>query len=168
MKKLFLSIVVLFIAGCAPLNFGQSAMPDTMPEDFNFTIQFGYDKKNEINTYENKIRKDLIENGIAEAPFTFTDEEMQYIYEKMKEVNIIGDKKLEPGLLEDNCQFEPHEDDAWKITINDETYRIEIPGHHCYPTDDAEELLQLRYEIFKIVKGKDAYKQLPKAVGGYD
>ena len=35
-------------------------IPEEMPNDFNFSIQFGVQKKNEINTFEGTVTKDLI------------------------------------------------------------------------------------------------------------
>lgn len=166
MKKVFLMIVLFFLVGCAQMNFNQTSMQEDMPEDFDFSIQFGINKMNEINTYENSIKKDLIDNGTATASFAFTKEEKQTIYEMMKEIAIIEDKKLKPLLA--NCHQEPYEEDAWKITMNGKTYRLNVSEEYCELTDDAKELFNLRHKIFRIVRGKGVYKDLPDAVGGYD
>lgn len=38
------------------------SMPEAMPSDFDFLLKFGVRKRNEINTYENTITKDLVAN----------------------------------------------------------------------------------------------------------
>ncbi|MDQ0916328.1 hypothetical protein [Paenibacillus sp. V4I5] len=71
-------------------------MPKEMPNNFDFMVRFGYGEvtKNEINTYQDTVTKDLIINGNAIANITFTMEEMRSIYEKMREINIMGTKEL--------------------------------------------------------------------------
>lgn len=165
MKKL-LSVIflVLLLGACSLFN----RMPEKMPDDFDFSVQFGVNKNNEINTYDGTVTKDLIEDGKVTANITFSNEEKEFIYEMMKEINIIENKKLTPSFLKQNCFQEPHEDDRWKITMNGETYTYDISGVYCEPSEDAKELIELRNEIFRIVKEKQAYQELPEAKGGYD
>jgi len=139
-----------------------------MPDDFNFSIQFGFGKNNEINTFEGTLTKDLIADGKAETDFTFTSKEMREIYEMMREVNVLESKRLKPNSIVNGCYQEPHEEDRWTIDINGKTIRLDVSGAYCEPTDDAKELFDLRNEIFMIVKGKEEYKALPDPVGGYD
>lgn len=77
--------VLLLLTGCSWSKAAE--MPLEMPEDFNFVVRFGYGEvtKNEINTYEGIVTKDLISKGSATAELTFTDEEMKEIYNKMRD-----------------------------------------------------------------------------------
>ncbi len=168
MKKLFSIMILTFLLTACSLFINPVSMPENMPDDFDFSIKFGFDKKNEINTYDGTVTKDLIMDGTATATITFIHEEKQNIYDRMKEINITETKKLTPKLTDRTCFQEPHEDDEWKITINGETYKHSISGEYCHPTDDAKELIELRNEIFRMVEGKKAYQDLPEARGGYD
>jgi len=52
----------------------QNLMPQEMPEDFDFMVRFGYGEvtKNEINTYQDTVTKDLVVKGTATADIAFT------------------------------------------------------------------------------------------------
>lgn len=165
MKRIMMMFVLLglFVISCSGKNM---EMPEEMPTDFNFSIQFGVGSKNAINMFENQIVKDLIVDGIATAPFRFSEDEMIKIYRKMREINIMEEKKLKPW--KKNCSQIPYEEDKWTIQMNGKTIIHEWSGEHCEKTKDAEQLLELRNFVFGIVKNKDEYKQLPEATGGYE
>jgi len=90
------------------------------------------------------------------------------IDQMMREVNIVESKQLKPIDIVNGCYQQPYEEDRWTIDINGETIRLDVSGTYCEPTGDAKELFDLRNEIFIMVKGKEEYKALPDAVGGYD
>src|SRR5690625_336765 len=90
-------------------------MPEQMPEDFGFSIQYGVGKKNEIDTFKGVVIKDLVENGTAKANITFSDKEMAEIYEKMKNINVLEEKNFTS-----KCESEPYEETEWKIILNGE------------------------------------------------
>ena len=48
-------------------------MPKDMPNDFDFSIQFGVQKKNEINTFEGTVTKDLIADGTVTTEVILTE-----------------------------------------------------------------------------------------------
>ncbi|MER2263009.1 MAG: hypothetical protein ABS934_13435 [Psychrobacillus sp.] len=143
-------------------------MPKDMPNDFDFSIQFGVHKKNEINTFEGTVTKDLIVDGTATTEVMFTEEEMKDIYKKMQEINIVETKEFTPEPINGMfCKQEPYEKDKWEITINGETITHFISGEDCEPTDDAKQLIELRNYVFNIIKSKVEYKSLPEPSGGY-
>ncbi|WHT48562.1 hypothetical protein QNH10_01620 [Sporosarcina thermotolerans] len=65
-------------------------MPNSIPDDFGFSLQFGITKKNEINTFNGTFTKDLITAGTVTTDLTLTEEEMVSIYEMMKDVKFAG------------------------------------------------------------------------------
>lgn len=177
MKRL-LTLIMIFsclAAGCGaekvpsqmPEDTPQN-MPNDMPDDFDFMVSYGYDevRKNEVNTYQDTVTKDLIVNGTASADITLNADEMRSIYAKMKDMNIMGPLKLEPDSL--SCNQIPYNEDSWKITLNGETISLAWSEKHCEVTDDAKKLQELRIFIQEIIEDKEAYKQLPASVGGYD
>ncbi|NIK78103.1 hypothetical protein FHS15_003241 [Paenibacillus castaneae] len=146
----------------------QNNMQTEMPNDFNFIVRYGYGEaqKNEINTYEHTVTKDLIVKGTATANITFTPEELKSIYEKMREINIMGTKVLAPSTS--NCGVIPYNEDSWEIRLNGETKSFTWSEKHCELTNDAKQLLELRTYIQHLVEDKEEYKKLPEAEGGYD
>ncbi|MUK90715.1 hypothetical protein GMD78_20375 [Ornithinibacillus sp. L9] len=171
LRIFFLLMILPILSGCffnverSNENSNEKNMPKDMPTDFNFSLKSGINKNNEINTYENTLTKDLIEDGKVTTTTTFTGEEMLDIYEKMRGINILAEKNLIPVTT---CMQEPYEDDEWKITINGETTKLLISGKYCESTEDAKQLIQLRNYIYSKVKRKEEYKNLPKAKGGYE
>ncbi|WP_160037192.1 hypothetical protein [Paenibacillus sp. An7] len=149
------------------INQLSKEMPEEMPEDFNFSLSYGYGEvnKNEINTYNNSVTKDLIIKGTAKADFSFSQDEMQSIYKKMKEINIM---RINEFSQQGDCAKTPSNTDSWKITINSETKTFSWTDQHCSVSNDEKLLLDLRTYIQLIVNGKDVYKALPEAEGGYD
>lgn len=184
--KLILSLIILSIGlwGCQQggkeeefnsetskkvTNTPTSKMPKDMPSDFDFSIQFGVQKKNEINTFKGTVTKDLIADGTVTTELNLTKEEMEDIYEKMKEINIDETKKFTPEPINGSvCLQEPFGEDAWEIIINDETITQLFSGEYCEPTTDAKQLIELRDYVFNIIKSKGEYKSLPESNGGYE
>ncbi|UQZ32616.1 hypothetical protein C2I18_03010 [Paenibacillus sp. PK3_47] len=72
-------------------------MPLEMPEDFAFSVRFGVKGKNEVNTFEHTVTKDLVSNGTATANLTLTQDELTEIYARMRDINVLGDLQLEIG-----------------------------------------------------------------------
>ncbi|AIQ42207.1 hypothetical protein MKX70_18740 [Paenibacillus sp. FSL R7-0312] len=170
--RLFL-LAVLLIAGCNMNNEVEPApeqqeMPEEMPVDFDFLVRYGYGEvtKNEINTYSDTVAKDLIVNGTATANITLTGDEMRSIYDQMREINIMGSLELVPA--SHNCATTPYQEDSWQVTVDGVTRNLTWSDENCELTDDSRQLLELRTFIEDIVAGKDAYKELPEAEGGYD
>ena len=185
MKKLSLILSLIFFSiglwGCQQsdkkeeinnenLNIvANSTTPKDMPSDFDFSIQFGVQKKNEIDTFKSTVTKDLIVEGTATTELILTEEEMKDIYNKMREINIVETKEFTPkALFGTVCTMEPYEEDEWKILINGETITHLISGEYCEPTNDAKQLIELRNYVFNIIKSKGEYQSLPEAKGGYE
>ncbi|MEK4485418.1 hypothetical protein MHH81_07395 [Psychrobacillus sp. FSL H8-0484] len=139
-------------------------MPEAIPSDFDFIVEFGVRKRNVINTYEDTVTKDLVADGTVTTNLTFTTEEMDKIYQKMKEINITGKKNTNP---QTNCLRIPFSEDEWEITINGGVITHTVSEQYCSETSDDKQLIELRNYVFSLVKNKDEYKKLPEAEGGY-
>ncbi|NIK67789.1 hypothetical protein [Paenibacillus sp. BK720] len=161
-----LSVAFAFLAGCGKETL-KTQMPEKMPEDFRFSVSYGYGEvnKNEINTYAGTVTKDLVTKGTATAALSFSDDELQSIYAKMKDIAVLDEKQFPQ---KGNCSQTPSSTDSWKMTVNGETKTLSWTNEYCDMTKDAQDLLELRSYIQKLVEGKDAYKALPAAEGGYD
>lgn len=163
--KILLFIFAFFLSGCGLNNDTKDVMPDEMPSDFGFSVKFGVGKKNEIDTFEGKITKDLVDDGTTTINLPLTIEEKAKIYEKMKTINIISMKDLVPKT---ECMTKPYSEDEWKITINGETITTSISGAYCEKAIDENKLIDIRNYIRNIVQSKGEYKKLPEATGGYE
>ena len=139
-------------------------MPKAMPDDFDFIVKFGVRKRNEINTFENTVTKDLVANGTVSASLTFTTEEMEKIYLKMKELNIADWKNTNP---QTNCRRTPPIEEEWEIKLSGEVITQTISEQSCTETSKENQLLALRNYIYSFVEEKEAYKNLPAAEGEY-
>lgn len=159
-------MALLLMSGCGQDN-RHFQMPNEMPEDFNFSVSFGYGEvnKNEINTYEHTVTKDLIMNGAAKAKVAFSEEEIQGIYDKMKAINVMDMDEIPQQA---GCSQKPSSTDRWSITMNGQTKTLSWTDEDCKVSEEEQQLWDLRIYIQQIVDGKDAYKALPEAVGGYD
>ncbi|ULO10285.1 hypothetical protein H1230_10025 [Paenibacillus sp. 19GGS1-52] len=179
MRKLFLGLsifLLLPLTGCRETNKQKAepsavtavSMPEVKPDDFAFSIAFGYGttNKNEINTFEHTVTKDLVTKGTATATLTLTNDEMQLIYERMREINVLKELKLETA--SSGCSTTPYSEDRWEVLINGVERNFEWSSEKCELTDDAQQLKELRDYIFERVSTKKEYIELPEAVGGYD
>lgn len=141
-------------------------MPETMPADFAFSVRFGITGKNEVNTFNGTVTKDLVIKGTAQAELVLTDSEMADIYARLRTINIYRELNLEPDMR--NCTKTPFGEEHWQIRLDGEERSFYWDEENCEITADAEQLKELRSYIFELVKSKPAYLELPEAVGGYD
>lgn len=139
-------------------------MPGEMPDDFAFSVAFGVGSKNRVDTFNNRVTKDLISDGTVTIDLELSEEEMTEIYQLMRDINIMNIGQLIP---KSDCRLEPHDTDIWRIQVNGEIQEFTWTNQYCELTKDAQELLDLRNQIYFIVKAKDEYKALPEATGGY-
>lgn len=165
-----LFFLTLLIFGCESSSSvnekgNPQTMPMEMPNDFKFIVKFGVLKKNVIDTYEETVTKDLVADGTVTTNLTFTTEELESIYLKMKDINIIETKDFIPKT---NCLQEPFSEDEWKISVNGEVITHVISEKYCETTNDAKQLIDLRNYVFSLIKSKEEYKNLPEATGAYE
>lgn len=166
MKQLFgtiLLLLLLFGSGCSSQSSNHQD-PDSMPEDFAFSVSYGIGSKNRIDTYSHKVVKDLIADGKAEATITFSKAEMQTIYRRMMDIDVFGEKKL---IADTGCFRQPSSDDYWKIRIGGVEKTMHITTQYCELTDDAQAFMDLRNFVVEMVEGKEEYTALPEPNGAY-
>lgn len=175
---MMLAIILIACAETSPKNEPPSSsktnltartMPNDMPDDFGFSVSFGYGMKDEINSFNGTVTKDLIADGTVTVVLVLTDAEMLEVYKKMKEIGVTNPKQFTPKpIIGESCEQEPYEEDVWKITFVGETIEHHISGKYCEPTEDAKQFYALRNFVFSKMKNKDEYIELPEASGGYD
>jgi hypothetical protein len=139
-------------------------MPQEMPSDFNFSLTYGSYGKKIVDTFNDRVVKDLIEDGTIEANISLTDEEMRQIYQEMVNINIMGNLDIEEN---QNCHSEPPALSSWRVQVNGETISISYKPY-CDETSDILKLIKLEDFIHSMIVEKAEYKELPEANGAYE
>jgi len=157
----FISIIVLFILSAVIIscscNCGQ--------EDIDLKVDLKYGYKDEVNTFENSLKKDLVMDGTADTTFAFNLEQKNAILEMANEVSFFD----MPDTIKTTAKYEqnpsPGEQmlrikfDKWDHTVIWE-----------YPIGDSkleQDIKKLSYFIINIVINSSEYEALPDAKGGY-
>ncbi|GAK05722.1 hypothetical protein JCM19037_4249 [Geomicrobium sp. JCM 19037] len=138
-------------------------LPAEMPDDFNFSLTYGYAGANGIDTYEGTVTKDLIPNGDVTIDLSLTESEMEEIYDQMVEVNLLETAEY----VSDVQCVDPHGQNYIEMTINGERVEREWISAQCDGND--EQLSEwLSFIHFELIEPKEEYQALPDPEGGYD
>ncbi|MEQ2528237.1 hypothetical protein WMO40_16240 [Bacillaceae bacterium CLA-AA-H227] len=157
LKKIYLILgLCIVIMGCS------NKTSDVAPNDFNFSLSYGTYGKQKIDTFNDIVVKDLIEDGTMEVQISLSDDELKQIYEEMMKIDIMGDLDIEKS----DCISEPPHPTEWEIQMNGQRKTISYSDYCDYPKD-VENLIELKDFIHQIVSSKDQYNKLPEARGGY-
>ena len=158
---LIMVISLILVAGCNNLQYNTN---QKMADDFNFSLTYGTYGKQKIDTFNNVVVKDLVEDGTIEASISLTKKEKQAIYDEMMKIDIMGELNLDK---EKECETEPTSISKWNIQLNGETKTLYYKTYCEYP-DDVLNLIKLEEYIYKVVSSKKEYMALPEAKGYYE
>lgn len=129
---------------------------------FEFAVQYGVNQKNEIDTFNQKLVKDLQNGTVVEvSDFQFTKEERALIYKKLVLANYLTEKKLSTA-----CNQKPHISYHMKVQINGAS--IDYDWTECDKSQDGQVMTKVVNEIVAIVQAKQEYKTLPATKGAYE
>jgi hypothetical protein len=129
---------------------------------FELQLSYGVNRKNEINTIERKLVKDLQNGEVAVASdFQLTLEEKQHIYKRMVLANYLGKKNLSLA-----CSQKPHVSYFMKVKINGGERQYEWT--ECSHNEDEAAMTRLAQEIIALVQQKEIYQKLPAVKGFYE
>lgn len=129
---------------------------------FDFVLKYGVNQKNEINTIDMKLVKDLQNGEVIEvSEFQLSAQERGQIYKEMMLANYLDEKKLST-----ECNRKP-------AVSYDLTVQINGGEHHyqwteCANTEDDGQMIELVQAIIKIVQAGNIYQQLPEVKGHYE
>ncbi|MGG1674824.1 DUF4362 domain-containing protein [Neobacillus sp. NRS-1170] len=128
-------------------------------DNFAFDLKYGVGKKNEINTKDQELIKDL-QNGemVAVKDFQFSKAEMNKIYKLMIFSNYLEEKKLST-----KCNMKPYVSYELKVWINDDSRHFE--WSECDKSKDGKEMSKLVQNILAVLKNNATYQALPKDKG---
>lgn len=128
---------------------------DVQKQDaFEFSLNYGVDGKNEINTIDQKLVKDLQNGSMVEvSDFQLSKDYHQKIYKKMVLSNYLGKKQLSTA-----CSQKSENSYRLKVKINS-GFR-EFQWSDCDNSEDGKTMTGLAKEIISVVESTDIYKNL--------
>jgi hypothetical protein len=170
-RMFFILIFLLMLVAC---NDGESAepnpMPKEMPIDFEFSLKYGTYGKKKIDTFNDTVVKDLVEDGTIKANIQLSKSEMERIYKKMRESGIFGEINLKekPDKKDAYCSgVEPPNYTKWRIKADGEIITVNYNSAFC-KTEDLEKLKKLEHYIHEeILMKNEEFLKLPESSGGY-
>ncbi|MDP4142908.1 MAG: hypothetical protein Q8936_00290 [Bacillota bacterium] len=165
------SILLLFtLIGCSektPSNtVVNSQLPEKKPSDFNFVLNYGVNAKNQLDTIKGTYTKDLVAAPSVTTPLKLSEKEMNEIYSRMKDINIIS--YPENFYPKSNMFKTPYDTYSIKIIANGKEKTINWKDESVSDSKEAVQLRGLFIKIHSIVSEKEEYKKLPRQTGGYD
>lgn len=155
----------MLLAGCGTRSSESiEALPNDRPDNFDISLSYGIHSASEINTYNDTYTKDLVEDDVT-TQMELTDEELDVIYEKMKEVDILNNPEL---INEDPCTI-PHAENHLTVTVDGVEVQRDWITAQCDDPKEAEQLLESFVNTIHqdIVGEREEYEALPDAYGGY-
>jgi hypothetical protein len=149
----FLALSIL-MCGC---DLGQSSNSD--PQFLK--LEFKYFFRNNVDTFNGTLTKDLAADGTITIPFWLTTGEQDSILAEVVRSDFYG----LPDTLRGNPAIRLEPDPGPQIL------KIEVDGrlHQVvwYMTSGSQQIVRLSQFIQDIVQAKPEYKSLPPARGGY-
>lgn len=133
---------------------------DTTAQDrFEFHLKYGVGKKNEINTKNQELVKDL-QNGemVTVSDFQFSEEELNRIYKAMIFANYLSEVNLS-----DSCNQKPYESYELTVWINSGERHFEWT--ECDKSPDGKKMSAMKDQILETLKQNETYKALPLSKG---
>lgn len=166
MKKallIILSGMFLFIAGCAEVT-------TTREGDFNFILRYGVNAKNEIDTFHDKVTKDMIMAPSITINLPLTEKEMDDIYQKMVEIDFFNypdEFKVSMPQGQPVRLATPYSSYYFKVEKGSTVKELKWEDEIMNADNKADRLRELISFIRDIIESKPEYKVLPTASGGY-
>jgi len=154
------------LTGCegeqAKIELLQIPFDVTKQDKFELVLKYGVNQKNEINTIEKKLVKDLQNGEVVEvSDFELSEQERGQIYKEMVLANYLDEKELST-----ECNRKPVASYDLSVQINSGERHYQWT--ECQNTEDDGQMTELAQAIIKIVQDGSIYKQLPEVKGYYE
>jgi len=130
-------------------------------------IDYKYNFKDELNTFQNYYQKDLVIDGVIRTEFWLTKEEQNIILEKANEINFFS----LPDSIINRAPVEIYPNPLQYLRIRrGEREKIIVWNYMlpAYQLPGYRKLIELADLIRITVESKPEYKRLPQRNGGYD
>lgn len=159
--------IALFISLVSCANNSQAH--GTAPDDFNFSLCFGVDGKNKLDTYKETFTKDLVIDGTETIDFAIPKEEKQRIYEALLQYGI---DQMPDDLSVDDYYLTPANHLIFTYTCQNRTKEIVWSNGYWSEDDSLPEqnnrFLRFVKIICEYIQETDQYKNMSPSRGGYD
>jgi hypothetical protein len=148
------------------LTSTENKLPSTKPKDFNFVFSYGVGSKNQLDTIKGQYTKDMVTEPSLSTNLKLSDENMDNIYSEIRKINILGyPDSFNP---KNNVTRNPYHTYNFKIIVDGVEKNISWVDENVSQSKEAVQLRELFEKIQEIIEGKEEYKKLPEAKGGYD
>ncbi len=160
-SKIFITLIFIIIVSCSSLN-------DSMDEQYiNIHMHYGF--QNEVNTFTDKLTKDLVLDGTITVDFSFTTEEQFRIEEMIYLYNFYS--------LSDSIRYIPIDSISAVESPNPGIQFLRVKHNDkdkivywSYPlpnNNEGKSILEIYNFIREIIESKPVYQNLPESKGGY-
>lgn len=153
-----------------PENSNNLNTEDSLPEDFNFLLNFNTYGKEQIDTYKGTFTKDLVMDGTKTIDFIIPADMKRELYELMLDIDIFS---FPDTLKVDGMSVTPSCDYKLTVTANGKTKHIVWKEGFFLSMDDGlpkenKDFLKLVKKISDYIYETSEYKGMPAAKGGYN
>lgn len=175
MKKLVIAIVIIVLSLVA---FIVSRDKETN-DGFNLIFRYGVGAKNELNTFKQTFKKDMVNKPSITIKMQLSDEELVGIHQKLDEVNLFNEiSAYQQKLKKEKEEYEekiakwidpwlPHTEShcsKYYIKINIDSTQKSINWDCGVRTPKVNEFLQYMY---RIIESQEEYQKSPTPQAGY-
>lgn len=165
----FLAALSVFIAFLRVPFLGNLVSPyDSSKNPVNIVFKYGYDYRNELNTFNGTFTKDLVIDGTATTRLILSQEELSQIQRKLFYIGFYDF----PKIFSSTGVVTPRADYYLKVqngnTVKEVTWYSDSFLEANTDLQQAESnLTQLYKLITSMIEGRLEYKLLPPANGAY-
>lgn len=175
MKKIVIALVIITLGVFAFIV----SRDKEANEGFNFVFRYGVGAKNELNTFKQTYKKDMVNKRAIKTKMKLSSDELGGIRQKLDEVDLFDEissyqeklkkedseyeekiaKWIEPWLrrTEDHCS-------KYYIKVDIDSAQKDIHWDCRVRAAKINEFLQYMYQI---IESQEEYKALPNPTAGY-
>jgi hypothetical protein len=166
-RKIFLSIVIIFVSSTFILVGMELQNPYIPPRkgDFNLIFKYGVGAKNVLNTFDNTYTKDMVMSPPITIRLYLSDEEIEQIRQKMFEIGFFSYPESFP--LSTGGGVTPSSDYYIKVQNGSAIKEVSWNSNSHLDGNVEDNLRQLVRCITDVVEQRPEYKALPPPNGGY-
>ena len=160
-SKIFTTTIFIFVVSC-------NLSSDNMDEQYiNIHMHYGF--QNEVNTFTNKLTKDLILDGTITVDFYFTTEEQFQIEETVYLNNFYSLSDSIKYISNDSLSVidDPNPGIQFLRVKHNDKDKIVYWSYPLPNNTEGESILEMYNLIREIIESKPVYKNLPEPRGGY-
>jgi len=140
-------------------------------KEFNFVLRFGNVLKNEINTFNGTITKDMVVDSSITINVTFSSTEIDSIRKELKRIDIFEyPVEYHPLDIDKNGAqvfIMPHPKYFFMFQIGDRKKEIRWGDSNDSWTEEAKNLRNIFKMMIRMIANKEEVKKLPQSRGAY-